>query len=662
MRFIRPLAIVVPAFAALVLGACGDTTAPTPRIAAPAAPTAIISDGSRAGGNPDFFFLPPVVANPSNDPDFSAGQFVSSWKPVVRVCEVSAANLAAGCIGGIVRTYSGAAVTVSSAAEQYQVQVDSKEAWAVAGSTFRFTVSVVGTQPVDLGFVDIALLTGSAKNVNTGDVVTMQDGRTIPLKFRIEKGATVDASVGVFSETSVTDAGATILTGGTGGPGTFALALPADFLPAGLDQVVIVVEKLSTGAGGECVASVPNLIQSSDCWRVTSYPEIPRVTQDLTVAFCPAISASDPRYEAQAMYKFDAPETLAELANVATTLVNCNPSSTIGAAPREPGLLGALQYGLATLGRGISKAFGPNTAYAIDLGWGGRIASTEEDVAGGVFSDFFWAIPLRVDVLSGNGQSGYTGLPLGEPVSVRVTGAHVHANQDDGPISIPGISVTFAPGAGSVGATTVVTNSDGVASTTWTLGSAAGTQSMTAGITSVGSNLQQTFTATATQAITTGAVVSCGGALYLNGQGLPTGDLLDRGFHVPGYAGTSLAGVDLRLIGEQGTVGTVTLTAYDGGYDGPVLGTTSTSFAIPTGGSTLASFVWPQPINTTPGHTVAFAMSPAPAGLFYNVANSFTPGDASCPIVQTNGTEAPLSTFRRQGVAATIFASLPVIP
>ena len=662
MRFPRPLALAVPLFAALALGACGgdDTTAPSPVLRAPRAPAAILNDGSREGGNPDFFFLPPVVPNPSSDPDFQANAFAGGWKPVVEVCEVSTSNLAGGCVGGTVRTYSGAAVSVSPADQQYQVNVDTKEAWAVAGRAYRFAVLLVGNERDTLGFVDIALLSGSAKNAVTGDLVALQDGRTIPLKFRIEKGATVPEDVTVFSETVVTDAGTTILTGGSGGPGTFAINFPTDWLPPELTDVVITVEKVNTTAGNPCTASVPNLLQTSDCWRVSSFPEIPRVTQDLTVAFCPAIGPVDPRYEAQTMFKFDAPETLQELPNVTTTLVNCN-ATQIGALDRKPGVLGTLQFGLASVGRGLSKVFGPSTAYAIDLGWGGGITASEDEVAGGVFSDFFWAIPLRVDTIGGSFQSGYAGYPLASPVRVRVTGAHVHANTQDGPIAIAGVPVTFTPLAGTVGNTTVVTDANGEAATSWTLGSAAGTQSLTASITSIGSGTTALFSASALPTISTGVAVSCGGSLYFDGQGQPGGDLLDRGFHVPNYAGTSLGGVELRLVGAPGTVGTVTLTAYDGSYNGPVLGTTSASFAIPTTGNTLVLFAWPQPVPTTPGRLLAFAMSPAPSGLFFNVANSFSPGDPSCALIETEDTTAPLSTFRRRGVEATIFATLPVI-
>ena len=37
-------------------------------------------------------------------------------------------------------------------------------------------------------------------------------------------------------------------------------------------------------------------------------------------------------------------------------------------------------------------------------------------------------------------------------------------------------------------------------------------------------------------------------------------------------------------------------------------------------------------------------------------------GDANCPVTQTNGTTAPLDTFRRQGIYGIIYGTAPVIP
>ena len=57
-----------------------------------------------------------------------------------------------------------------------------------------------------------------------------------------------------------------------------------------------------------------------------------------------------------------------------------------------------------------------------------------------------------------------------------------------------------------------------------------------------------------------------------------------------------------------------------------------------------------------PGSAVTFALeqvSGPSTVVFYEVPSL---GNEACPILQTNGTEAPLSTFRRNGVEVRVFA------
>src|SRR4030081_609828 len=60
-------------------------------------PSAILSDGAH-GGNPDFFFLPPLVPSPYNNPDFEPGTFNSTLQPSLRVeiCELVPEHVAKG--------------------------------------------------------------------------------------------------------------------------------------------------------------------------------------------------------------------------------------------------------------------------------------------------------------------------------------------------------------------------------------------------------------------------------------------------------------------------------------------------------------------------------------------------------------------------------------
>ena len=51
-------------------------------------PVALILDGAH-NGDPDFFFLPPLVPDPSNDPHFDAGKFDATLSPTVEVCRLT---------------------------------------------------------------------------------------------------------------------------------------------------------------------------------------------------------------------------------------------------------------------------------------------------------------------------------------------------------------------------------------------------------------------------------------------------------------------------------------------------------------------------------------------------------------------------------------------
>jgi hypothetical protein len=72
------------------------------------------------------------------------------------------------------------------------------------------------------------------------------------------------------------------------------------------------------------------------------------------------------------------------------------------------------------------------------------------------------------------------------------------------------------------------------------------------------------------------------------------------------------------------------------------------------GNSVSTTFNFPGPAIPA-GSLVTFSMTmisgPENAFVFYNRA---LPDDSSCPITDTNDTSPPLSTFRRQGIVATV--------
>ena len=83
------------ALAALTLAmACEGTRQPT-GVTAPTDPSKIISDGAHCGTpgivcNPDFFFLPPMVPLPLNNPNFELGKFNNTLQRslTITICEL----------------------------------------------------------------------------------------------------------------------------------------------------------------------------------------------------------------------------------------------------------------------------------------------------------------------------------------------------------------------------------------------------------------------------------------------------------------------------------------------------------------------------------------------------------------------------------------------
>lgn len=147
------------------LSACQSDKVSSPR---PESPSLEISDGAHAG-NQRFFFLPPMVSSPAY-----SGVFDASQHPVVRIAE-----------GATQVVELNPAVDV--AGETYQAEWHTSEFALDASKTYRITVSVDG---FTVGFADVDVVKSGAelKNVNTGEFIPLKDGRTLPIKFRLERG------------------------------------------------------------------------------------------------------------------------------------------------------------------------------------------------------------------------------------------------------------------------------------------------------------------------------------------------------------------------------------------------------------------------------------------------------------------------------------------
>lgn len=185
----------------VALAACNDPTIPR-RIATPsdsltARPT--IVDGAHSG-NAHFYFLPPLVSNPR-----FTGVSDDTQSPTVVVCELKSENGNVGCLGIVAQFGRGDGsspgdITYDATAGQYHVDwktdqcVDGPCTLDVA-KTYRLRV-LVGAYELGHADLDVVSSGKELKNVETGEYIGLVEGRTLPIKFRIENGAISIAAPG----------------------------------------------------------------------------------------------------------------------------------------------------------------------------------------------------------------------------------------------------------------------------------------------------------------------------------------------------------------------------------------------------------------------------------------------------------------------------------
>src|SRR5262245_27522764 len=170
----------------LAVAACQGGDQPNPS----SVPSYYINDGNHSTtanpGNPDFFWLPPMVKDPSKSKNFDVGKFNPDLLPTVTVCELPGTSE-----GGISASTScltpEVAITapvVNTVSEFYQTS------WTVPVSSrvFYRLQAYVGSKL--LGVADVHTVPSPSQLKSVGsDVVGQQDGSNLPIKFRIERAA-----------------------------------------------------------------------------------------------------------------------------------------------------------------------------------------------------------------------------------------------------------------------------------------------------------------------------------------------------------------------------------------------------------------------------------------------------------------------------------------
>ena len=390
----------------LALSGCraGDSPNPTtPTLALPGQPAFVVSDGATVGGNRDFFFLPPMVKNPSTNPNYQADAFNPNLKPEVRICALAATSATAVtattlCKAGASSYTLVATATLSDGHYAYNWDVPKN-----GDPFYRVSVFVGATR---LGFADIT-------TEKSDLLIQVNDGRTLPVKFRIEQYAlcAIPGTGPCASKTINLAAGGTVTT-------------PIGDKPAGViipAQPNGVVTTVTAQSCPDLNPAVTDLPTYGPCVRVTASPALPpgALPNAATMFIC-AVGSFLPgtmtpeQTERVTMHRYDAP-------------VNQGPAR-FAALPHAPacattlgmgsvkGMLHDLARGAyATAGRELFAMLAPKPLNAatrrLDAGAG---ALTDE------FSDFQFALPAKLSVVAGNGQTGAPAstLPVRPTVSV----------------------------------------------------------------------------------------------------------------------------------------------------------------------------------------------------------------------------------------------------
>jgi len=485
----RRASLLVAALTAVLSIGCRDEQILKPTAAG--GPSALIMDGA-TNGNADFFFLPPLVPDPSGGANFDAGKFNGNLAPVVEVCELTGdpRQGAADCAGST-PVFGPANMRLDLAKQRYQVNWDTKASALVSTKFYRIRARGSPRGSI-LGFLDVDPVDQGLKNVKTGDVVQFQDGRTLPINVRIEEGAfgarNPDHVERVVPSSIAT--GSVDVTTNTG----FAGARFFDgWLPEGISQVTVIIERVPvTNATTPTSCLESGLLEIEGCYRFRTDPDLhglgPNGT-DLTfrVPVIAGVCVEIPellhtgapfqlhrRQEQDVEGKLSPTGPTVALPSVEAPFLTCGefrPTHSLLGAIRSGRLSDLANAAWQAIARGVGRLVTPSPLHAFDLGAGG---STDG------FSRFGWArAATMVKAAPTDNQVGLMGGKLLVDPSVCLVTMHPPRGLGQPPRPLVGEQVTFTvtAGGGTIGgggSMVVNTGEDGCASASWVLGSATG--------------------------------------------------------------------------------------------------------------------------------------------------------------------------------------------
>ena len=390
--------------AALMLTACQD--APMAIRANGVGPTLAISDGAH-GGNPFVFFLPPLVPQPAFD-----GTFAPDADPTVAIC-----TLVDNACGTVVTTFDGDDISILDGSFEVLWRTGTKHDISTA-EDYRIEIRAGA---LVLAFRDVDPKDSPREvpaHPETNDLYAFLNGRTIPIKFRIEEGflcaaLEFDDETGECNEGNLGDGLIVqIPESGTG------ISVPAQDVDL---PVAIAVEPCPNGQ------DLPvDLPVYGTCIQVRTSTPLPALSPLAAVFICEVPEQLDERQRDQIhLHKSEA----------------LDGSAPVFALPNAPGLC----------------PFEIDGAPGINLNRGAAGLTSG-------FSYFQFAMPAKMEIHDGDDQTAEPGAPVPVNPAVWVT------DLDGFPVEGATVRFDVIGGGGAVSPVAVTTGANGVARVTWVLG------------------------------------------------------------------------------------------------------------------------------------------------------------------------------------------------
>lgn len=241
-----PLPLAWSLCAVAVLGCRSDeATGPTRESGGPSMVIEDAQHGASDRRNPHFFWLPPLVPAPNPPGGAPDPSVLASLR--VDICDLGESRPAGTTCAGkpliatftsTVATYiAGTSVTTGASGTElvgyaetdgfYQVNWHTDKTPLLTNHYYRIRILAAG---IELGQADIDVLPNARdlKNYDTGNSIPLVDGRTLPIKFRVETGAIRLLEPG-GAPAEVGSKGGVVVTA----DGAVAIKVPEAAVPAG---------------------------------------------------------------------------------------------------------------------------------------------------------------------------------------------------------------------------------------------------------------------------------------------------------------------------------------------------------------------------------------------------------------------------------------------